>query len=807
MISNHLVLSLFGQATIIAIGIILVAFVAVLILCRNRNHFWQHIERRLYIPFAIVWVMGFATYCVGMFITESDAGEWCRLLRVAPMAVVHASCMFLLENDISAVHDGFHNNLFFMTCFSLVHLLAAMVSMAIVIKHFGYNLIASLQLWFSSCGWFNRFGWFFKDKLYIFWGMNEASFLLARDIQRNASGSYRILFVKTAADSDNIESRAGLDRLFNFLSMNNRDLDHLKDLGCLTANDFVRLSKCKLSDTERLSSTSVLIGKLGLKSIVRLVAKTRCEVHIFFLSEDESTNIMSTTILSRDKDLRAFATSVRPQSKGQLQGGRKVNIYCHARYNNLNRVVEDTNSDQHIEVRIVDSSHFGVSELRSTAAYHPINYVDIDTTDNVGTVKSPFRCMVVGFGEIGQDAARFLYEFGSFVSSQTSRQDDVPGQCNAGREVVKSGFHCCIVDNQMLQRKGSFLAETPAFDDGGLFEYHDCDIHSQQFYDLLDRQATDLNYVVVGLGDDELNIEVAVRIFTYLRRRRSHLHHFRIFVRCIRSESAQRLRTIANHYNEVYAADGATRVEYITLFGKQQSVYTYNQIVENTYELEGRIYNHQYCQSSGNNGQKDVWESRHDYFLTLGTLDGYSELRRKETQDVSAAYHALTKLHIMRRVVEDNPAQTLALRDCLDGGLSNVPAFRREVPRGQRVSGTIRACLDGQQTAFTPLEQLLFLNIARLEHLRWNASHLALGYQHHSSVPTIQGMLTDSQCHRCLEHYHMHNCLIAWEELDQESDLAGWDNPAMPDGREYPDYKLYDFIVVSTTLTLHCSKL
>ena len=41
---------------------------------------------------------------------------------------------------------------------------------------------------------------------------------------------------------------------------------------------------------------------------------------------------------------------------------------------------------------------------------------------------------------------------------------------------------------------------------------------------------------------------------------------------------------------------------------------------------------------------------------------------------------------------------------------------------------------------------------------------------------------------------------MPWEALDAESLLAGWDDATKPDGHAYPDYKLYDFVVVTTTI-------
>lgn len=793
---------LFTQAGIIAGGIIAASFLIAFILFYNRSgvwsSFWKFVERHLYIFFGAVWVFGFVTYCVGMFITPDENTEglsnWCRLIGVAPMAIVHAFGMFVLESDVSAVHEDFHENLMYMTCFSCAHLAAALVSMVFVIKHFGYNMIASMRLWFTSHLWFK------KDKLFVFWGMNEASFNLAKDIKENAKGSFRIIFVKTADDDENTSERTGLERLFNFLSMKNKELDNYKELGCLSTNAFNRLSKCDLTVLEQHNHTRVLRDKLGLVSLVKLFDKTAAELHIFLLGEDEESNIEASANLCCDSDIHAFTDNEKKDCE------KKVTIYCHARYDSINRVVEDSNSSGNVEVRIVDSSHYSISELKCTKEYHPVNFVDIDATDNVGTVTSDFNCMLVGFGETGQDASKFLYEFGAFVAHDSSREDDVLEDRDRETKVRRSGFHCCAIDHKMYQIKGRFFSNTPRFNDEGNFSFYNCDVNSSLFYDVLEKTHKNLNYVVVALGDDELNITIAVRIFNYIRRQRQELSKFRIFVRCHSTMHEQHLRAIADHYNEVNSDSRKSHNEHITIFGTLQAIYTYDQIVENDYEREGKTYNHMYCEASGNKGKKDVWESRHAHFLSLKSLDGYSELRRKECQDIANAYHSLTKLHIIKQVIDHNPEETQTLKACIEGDSSRIPIFSREASRGEKVEGLITAKGETSEVSFSGLEQLLFRNLARLEHFRWNSSHESLGYRHYSDIPDIDDLVSMEDRHRCVEKYRVHNCIISWEELDAESNEAPWDNPDMTNGKEYPDYKLYDFIVITTTLKLRSGK-
>ena len=69
---------------------------------------------------------------------------------------------------------------------------------------------------------------------------------------------------------------------------------------------------------------------------------------------------------------------------------------------------------------------------------------------------------------------------------------------------------------------------------------------------------------------------------------------------------------------------------------------------------------------------------------------------------------------------------------------------------------------------------ILLENLAKNEHLRWNASHILLGY------------LPDKGGNGCKEVMKLHSCLVSWDELE-----------------EYEvDYKYYDYMFVEMALKI-----
>lgn len=773
-------ISLWGQSVIIAATWFLLIGGLTAYIYRQKNnrwtYFWGFLEHNLTTLFALVWFFGFSVYLVGTSIIgddESFAEILWHLFCQSPIAVVHAFEMFVLESDVSAIHSEFHNSLPFMTCFSLAHFLAVFVSLTFIIKYFGYNLVAKFRLAYAS-----RFGGHF-DELYVFWGMNKATYCLAKDIKKTyvsgkKTGSFETIIINTTEDDEeeNTKEHTAVERLFSFFSFKKEELNQYNELGCLTENVFRRISKIKsIGDSD---DVDILQKEMDATSLVRLIKKTDKKVHIFLLGQDEEENIIGTTILCRDASIKTYAIS------------HNVSIYCHARYDSINRVIEDKYSDGNIEVKVLDSSHESINILRSKPDYHPVNFVDIDTKNNLGTVKSDFTSLVIGFGETGRDAVRYLYEYGAFVSHHSSKEDDNPNVVYTDEHkpwVARSNFRCYIIDKDATKLSGQFFANAPAT--SGICVWN-TDVFTPEFYKNIDTICRELNYVVLALGNDELNITTAVRLLIHIRKHRKDLNNLKLFVRCHNHEQKKHLQHIADHYNQCNCEDECH--EHIIVFGTEDELYTYDQVIENDFVDEGRQYNALYCEASGENGPKNQWESRHQILLNKKTLNALSELRRKESQDIANAYHAITKVQIMKKVAEDKNGNVKPefqrIHDCLEN--------MRFAPKFSRHDGLIEA--DGD---FTEQEQLLFRNLARLEHIRWNAAHEVLGYQSYKDGDPDCKLVPDEgdKRHGCNETFKLHNCLIDWQNLDVE----------MNDGKNiwHPDYKLYDFVVVTTTFMMH----
>lgn len=695
-------------------------------------------DRYLTHAFVAVWLLGFVVYDLGMY--PDHSADWPQaflaMLGVGPMAIIHAFGMFILQSDVSAIHDACFNSAWYMFFFSIAHLLAAFISMVFVIRHFGFNIVATIIK-------FIRTNFFVRDKenLYVFWGMNDATYFLAKDIIADKNNAGRIMIVRVKNAKEDPNKLIGMDRLFNFLSVSNSHLDKLQELqkaGCMTSSTFGAM-------TDLPEDNDLISHELRLNSVVKLMKHTTGRVHMFILGDDEEFNLQAVGNLKRDKTVSEY---VQPKPNAEPP---KVTFYCHARKGSIHRVIEDEPTHENIEVRIIDSSYMSVELLKLEEKVHlqPVSYVDIKDD---ATVSSEFNALVVGFSEVGLDMVRFIYEFGAFVKYKENIDEMALIEDDKKLPVERSLFHCYVVDKEMKSLAGTFAAKAeaihPVLDPQNEAEalkskislYH-MDCQSKEFYEHLKTWLPTINYIVFATGDDEFNMLQAVRVFKLAIRYRDNLKHFRIMVR-VRHDESGHFKRIADHYNRLWAAECSETVDKkkehqksvkvtdevdgpITPFGSCQEIYTASHIIneklkESAMKFKDKydksLYKHQVA--AGKIPYPIVtWDEEQNNAMQLtGEFKGFSptytamtKLRR--TQDQNFA----NSLHIMTKVILARTALHVADDYCLQG-LVRQDNEMTYVWRGDALLpiATVQRVMDV---------------LAQTEHLRWVASHEIRGYQ------------------------------------------------------------------------------
>lgn len=593
--------------------------------------------------------------------------------------------------------------------------------------------------------------------------MNDVTYLLAKSIRQHHDDEkkqnpenddnkdiYRTIIIRNTEDKDSPSARNSMERLFNFLSLRNKDLDRLEELHCITTSVYASVAKMDNSDND-------ILKNLKLKSVKRLIKKTGCkEVYIFFMGDDEEENVKAVENIKRDKTLNDFA------SKGTKDNKNEVRIYCHARRNSIHRTVEEEQPRENMKVILFDSSHTSIEALKRNEDMHPVNYVNIQ---NDATVSSAFNALVVGFGEVGRDAVKFLYEFGAFVKTGSTAEN-----------VMRSDFHCYAVDKDMAAIAGPMVANIPAdifatnFKEGRqtdhpLIELLETDCSSVEFYELLTEWVKSLNYVIVAMENDEVNFSVAERIFRLAMRYRKDMEHLRILVK-VHNDADGYFKRLSEHLNRLCEAEKHSNTprketqdhvtmddkpnKPISIFGSMEEIYTYEYVVDETLVKEAKKFKQLYNTSLETLGEKGLssWDEEQTRLLRLTndnpkyspTYTGVVQLRRKQLQDMANSLHIKTK-------------QTLANR-ALGFGYKHLKEYQL-----QRKLGTTQyKSVDSGKTIPEQIIKVLDV-LAQTEHLRWNASHEINGYRCPDSA--VESFKDEARL--------LHGCLRPWQELTTQT--------------------------------------
>lgn len=591
-----------------------------------------------------------------------------------------------------------------------------------------------------------------RNHVYLFFGMNDASKLLANDIcSEHGDPNGVVIYVETnlVGETDD-DKNEGWNGVMSMLTHRRKTFRDVPD----DDRHALAVASCNLSSID--DETTDVWDTIGLVTVRQILEKLRtkkdAELHVFLLSEDKDANVRSVPILAKDR-LVALPDY-------------KTTIYCHARRNGVNRIVEDLGlaNESRTEVKIIDSSYLAIEQLKRNVRNHPVEFVTVNplNSDNPGTVSSPFTSLVMGFGETGEEAVNFLYEYSAFVDGNASATTS-----------YRSPFCCYVVDKDMKSLEGQFISEIPGVDiekcdeekNHAHIKLYPFDYHSNAFYtQILEKIAESLNYVVIAIGDDEKNMTVAVEILRYIRRKRTNFDNFRIYVRAYEKGSFKHLKEIARHYNLRLGKDVNDKCETIVLFGQSEKIYTYELVVRDKFQEEGRQYYETYrsLQIDAKNDE-GTWEERHQRNMKPNGFttkwDRMSKIRRKESMDRSNALHAQTKIRLLQKTVGEENVKDFVLK-----ALAN-----RE---GEK--DTIHYPL------LSPEENKLMLNLAMCEHLHWNAAHEMMGY------------VDNKNEHKCNEQTRQHNCLKPWQELDKESDAVDY----------IACYKVFDFGVVETSFKM-----
>lgn len=518
-----------------------------------------------------------------------------------------------------------------------------------------------------------------KGNAHIFIGCNSASRYLADNIHEK-SGGQLIIFLDLPETGDTPQGLSVVDIIARFFKDDKNKEDFDKYV--------------------------VLKARKGMKELLPWLQNN----NVYILSNDQKANL---DILEE-----LWENICQEQQIIDFKG----KIYCHAKKEGLvNRYA--TIPDKDNRINFIDSSFLAVEYLKKdkTGELLPVNFVKVATGKGggrLGYVTSGFNCAVIGFGETGREAMKFLYEFGAFPNESKG----------------KAPFECHIFDSAMDKAVGEIgldlesLRSTVVSNDE--FLLHKCETGSSIFISELKKVIRKLNYIVVALGDDKLNLETALDIAELAK----------IEGRAADDKLCIAVRMSCLSCLDKCTLDNANKFfdNCIHVFGQLQDIWKM-EIISNDYmNEEARKFFDSYTELASelnkrNHYQVESWDDREgklhseDYEARCGA-------RRKIMQDYSNCLHKTTK----QKLCEGSKVDPDAIFSVNQGP-------------GEKIH-----CMEGYSD--------IFENLAICEHLRWEASHLVMGYRKPSD--------TDDNLKRDINK--VHDSIRPYQELSESTRHFDW---------------------------------
>lgn len=661
-----------GSIVLWVIFFIIFTILLTALLCKSK--LVEKLSRHILSLSIFVWIGGVIVYIVGFY--SNHVNGFSVVLR----AIVSSFKMFVVSNDLARIPEGLRENTSYMSVFSFLHFSAAFIMFLFIFKMIGYKVKSSIRLIIHRI---------FKSKnkvVHLFWGVNEASVLLAEDISGNHS-TETIIFVDIDNESeDSSQKKTTLSQITNTITIKNSEIARLDGINAFVDHCYYGPAAIKSDKAKDI------FNSLHLKTIGGIVTKSS-KVYFYFLSEDESQNIVGALNLQKDRRL-------------QTMGCNESTIYIHARRNANNEVFDhysqyDSESER-IKIKIIDSAYLSVATLKQDESALPVNCVK--KNQSTGLVDSSFNALIVGFGGTGQEAFKFLYEYSAFVGSDKKRNP----------------FKCYAIDEKMNKFAGLIRENMPAIGDEEL-SLIQASVNSEEFWCKVSDIITELNYVVIALNDDAIGLSLAVNIFKYaLRKRSTSEPMLKIMIRCYNNSNEKRMLEVANNLNQ--SIEGAN-IE-IRLFGQEKKLYTCDTILSDDTLKEAMEFNRVYENSELS--AKDQWNVNFGEkaildMMTRKKMSRYHviyDINRRIAQNISNSLHNRTKMILM--------------------GFDTTEQLRLYYGyvKSRQFGSTEYVC-------HTDDKELL-INMAMVEHERWIASHKLMGYTYAPENDYVK------KHHRCL---------------------------------------------------------
>ena len=445
-----------------------------------------------------------------------------------------------------------------------------------------------------------------KRRMHIFLGDTPRARLLARNIREVSPGD-DLLFIHFPDPEENAGGELSIGEVLHTMFSRKKE----RTLADMLGYDHFMFIRGQLPSPACEDSLPKAVGLPVLEEFIGSK-----NTHVYILFEDDDYNFRFLKLLSAQKSIRA-------------------KVFCYN--NNINNYTA-LYTHVHPRIRLLNRQEMFFTQVkRQEWDLMPVNVAPI-ARDSEGRslayATEGFAAMIIGFDATGQEALRFIHEFGSFVGKDL--------------QPLQNCYH--VVDPKVESLKGEFLSRTPAFRYDSDITWSAYSTGSERFWLDYAMFLPRLNYIVITVDSGHRNVEIAVRLLQEAMRCGKDLSRLKILVKATVEDS--QLPTIIDFYNRNYCPEG---ISVIHPFGIPEKVWNLDVVTGKGLKAQALRYREVSAQISGD--VSESWESRGRRIRERGgnALANYRELMRQQSVDIDTCLYAKTLYALAgERIPEEN---------------------------------------------------------------------------------------------------------------------------------------------------------
>lgn len=589
--SNHILDAVIEWLPAAIIAAVLLLLYAIYLLFNRINKKDSFIRYIRYFLLPVTFFGGLAIYYWGyQFGKENpsiiDANTIPNLLE----SIFSTTRLFILGNDLVEINDAFkHENHMFHAMFSLIAFLAAFIFISFMVHVFFKDWMTRVKIKRMK-----------PAENHFFFGISHSALSLSSDLAQKSTERL-VVFVNDFCELDDQNQYAQVHE--NAFVIKRKSF--FESISLEKEEGLFQLFKSK---EEHKKSEECYEGIFHRLSVLKKKIE-KAETNLYFLSDDDDWNIKNALLAMSE-------LTEMVKKEAQKRGDNTFTIPLVR----IHVVTYDEISEKYFKNSLIEEQNFISVIIHNYATlvsrkliekYHPVDYIKIDSEKAVS--ENDFNPLIIGFGQIGTHVLRKLIEQGQFVGSN---------------------FKATVIDRAIHLLEGRFEHLYPGVKANYDIQFVEAEVGHSKFYETVRNLIDKTNYIVIALGQDELNIQTALEILEI-----NSKNEKKLFIQ-LEDES---------HWKETLKKFQSQ----IQIFGESDEVFSENNILQRDVEMSGRLV-HQVYNILYNSSESFDRISRHEQLSNISAAEhiyakvrllGYESLREfsDKFENNDAYIESLTK--------------------------------------------------------------------------------------------------------------------------------------------------------------------